>query len=100
MCLPLGIYGAVCAHLGEPLAYPSDLTSWEITECQSSAMLNAYLMEWVVLTDAVRNEAWVGMECGIPDMDPGVYSERTYPHDPSPRGRVPSACIAINLVKL
>ena len=55
--LPLGICGAVCTHLGEPLAYPSDLTGREITKCQSSAMLNAYLMEWVVLTDAVRNEA-------------------------------------------
>ena len=33
VCLPLGIYGAVCAHLGEPLAYLSDLTGWETTMC-------------------------------------------------------------------
>lgn len=58
VCLPLGIYGAVCAHLSEPLAYPSDLTGWENTKCQSSAVLNAYLMEWVVLTDAARNEVF------------------------------------------
>ncbi|OCL02897.1 NAD dependent epimerase/dehydratase family protein-like protein [Glonium stellatum] len=106
VCLPLGIYAAVCAHLGEPLEYPSDLTAWENTQCQSSAMLNAYLMEWAVLTEAALNEnfnacdssaftwgkfwsklaGWYSVECGIPDMDPGAYSERTYPHNPPPRG--------------
>ncbi|KAF2812564.1 NAD dependent epimerase/dehydratase family protein-like protein [Mytilinidion resinicola] len=55
--LPLGIYAAVGAHLAEPLVYPGTAAGWRATQCQSSAMLNAYMAEWAVF---VRDEDAAG----------------------------------------
>ncbi|CAK7231712.1 hypothetical protein SCUCBS95973_008011 [Sporothrix curviconia] len=54
----LAIYGAVQAHRGLPLAFPGDYAAWDREYCQSTALLNAYLEEWAVLTDAAANEAF------------------------------------------
>ena len=51
---PLAVYAAVCAHLGEPLDFPGSIESWQMTQIASSAMLNAYLEEWSVLTEKQR----------------------------------------------
>lgn len=105
LCFPLAVYASVCKHLGQPLEYPSDLTAWETTQVQSSAMLNGYLEEWAVLTDAAENEAfnacddsafawgkfwpklaeWYGIEYRRPDPD-AEYHEITFGHEPPPRG--------------
>ena len=47
----LAIYAAVCAHLGEPLVFPSDVAAWQNVQAISSARLNAYMEEWVALRD-------------------------------------------------
>ncbi|CAK7235566.1 hypothetical protein SBRCBS47491_009336 [Sporothrix bragantina] len=54
----LAIYGAVQAHRGLPLAFPGDYAAWDREYCQSTALLNAYLEEWAVLTDDAANEAF------------------------------------------
>ncbi|KAF2193768.1 hypothetical protein K469DRAFT_745247 [Zopfia rhizophila CBS 207.26] len=45
MVYALGIYAAVTKHLGDPLDFPSNLNAWEATLCNSSSMLNGYLVE-------------------------------------------------------
>jgi hypothetical protein len=35
---PLAVYAAVCAHLGEPLDFPSSIESWQMTQIAGSAM--------------------------------------------------------------
>jgi hypothetical protein len=75
---------------------------------QSSAMLNSYLEEWAVLTDAAANEAfnasddsiftwskfwpllasWYGLDYIAPDAK-GTYQDFTMPHNPPPRGYGP-----------
>ncbi|KAH8655857.1 hypothetical protein BX600DRAFT_526311 [Xylariales sp. PMI_506] len=56
VCFPLAVYAAVTRHLGKELAYPSDLRAWESPQSQSSAMLNAYMEEWAVLTPGAANQ--------------------------------------------
>lgn len=41
------VYAAVCAHLGQPLRFPGDYLAWDKEFCESSAMLNSYLSEYV-----------------------------------------------------
>ncbi|KAK2743893.1 hypothetical protein FQN57_004516 [Myotisia sp. PD_48] len=53
---PLGVYAAVQAHLGKPLVYPGDLKSSQMPIDLSSAMMNAYLAEWAVLTPKAANQ--------------------------------------------
>ena len=53
---PLAAYAAVCTHLGEPLDFPGSIESWQMTQIASSAMLNAYLEEWSVLTEKAENQ--------------------------------------------
>jgi hypothetical protein len=94
----------VSKHLGEPLAYPGDVNSWEQTQDQSSAMLNGYLEEWAVLSNSANNEAFnacdsssftwgqvwpkvaalYGMEYKGPDPN-GSYQEMAMPHKIPPR---------------
>ena len=105
-CFPLGVYAAVCKHLGQPLEFPTDLTAWEIQQSQSSAMLNGYLEEWSVLEPQANNQAfnacddgaWTwgkfwpklakkyGIEYTRPDPEAKGYREVTTAHDPPPRG--------------
>ncbi|KAJ0413957.1 hypothetical protein BJY00DRAFT_295991 [Aspergillus carlsbadensis] len=54
----LAIYGAIQAHLKQPLAFPGDYAAWDREYCQSTALLNAYFEEWAVLTGDAANEAF------------------------------------------
>lgn len=102
---PLAVYAAVSKHLGETLAYPSDLSAWECPQSQSTSMLNVYLEEWAVLTPEARNQkfnafddsafTWgkfwpkpaqgYGLESTKPDPD-GSYTEINSPYATPPRG--------------
>ncbi|KAK4448807.1 Iridoid synthase [Podospora aff. communis PSN243] len=53
-----GVYAAVQARLGEALRFPGDYRAWDREQVQSSAMLNAYFEEWMVLSDKAKNEAF------------------------------------------
>jgi len=107
VAFPLAIYAAVSKHLGEPLVYTSDITSWQNTVAMSSAMINAYLEEWSVLTPTAGNQkfnvvdnsaftweqfwpklaGWYGVESQGPDMSKdAVFTERETAYDPPPRG--------------
>ncbi|KAF2830724.1 NAD dependent epimerase/dehydratase family protein-like protein [Ophiobolus disseminans] len=106
LVFPLGVYASVQNYLGEKLAFPCDLHSWEATRCLSSSMLNGYMEEWAVLNEAARNEkfntmdgttftwgnfwpkfaAWYGVGYERPSMDGSVYTEVTTRFDPPPRG--------------
>lgn len=113
---PLAVYANVCKHLGTPLDYPSDLGAWETTQDQSSAMMNGYLEEWMVLEDKAKNQAfnaadqspfawgkfwprlakWYGLEYTRPDPKKDKYETIETPHDPPPRGYV----LSVNLYSL
>ena len=41
------VFAAVCAHLKQPLKFPGDYLAWDKEFCESSAMLNSYLSEYV-----------------------------------------------------
>jgi nucleoside-diphosphate-sugar epimerase len=56
VCYPLAVYAAVTRHMGAKLEYPGDLRSWEAPQVQSSAIMNAYLEEWAVLTEEARDQ--------------------------------------------
>ena len=106
VCYPLAIYASVCKRLREPLRYPADLASWETVQDQSSAMLNGYLEEWAVLTDAAENQAfnacdnsaftwgkfwpklagWYGINYRKPDLDDAQYREVRMASEQTPRG--------------
>lgn len=106
VCYPLAIYAAVCKHRGVPLEYPSNLGAWETTQDQSSAMLNGYLEEWMVLEDKAKNQAfnaadsspftwgkfwpklakWYDIEYTKPDVKNDKYEANQTPYDPPPRG--------------
>ena len=46
---PLAVYAAVCQKLGQALAFPGDIVSWQSQQSMSSSMMNAYMEEWAVL---------------------------------------------------
>ncbi|EWZ28566.1 NAD dependent epimerase/dehydratase family protein-like protein [Fusarium oxysporum Fo47] len=114
LCFPLGVYAIVCKHLGQALDFPAGLESWESIHMQSSAMLNAYLEEWCVLTEAAENEAfnasdgspftwgkfwpelasWYGIDSNAPDTD-ATYHEYDTAHNPPPRGFGPVAKVRV-----
>ncbi|KAK2804500.1 hypothetical protein FQN50_006575 [Emmonsiellopsis sp. PD_5] len=54
----LGVFAAVNAHLGKPLAFPGNIASWDVVRDMSSAMLNGYMEEWAVLNPKTPNEAF------------------------------------------
>ncbi|KAK9419630.1 hypothetical protein SUNI508_07116 [Seiridium unicorne] len=56
LTFPLAVFAAVCAELKRPLEWPSDIRAWQMYSSQSSAMMNAYMEEWAVLTPAAKNE--------------------------------------------
>ena len=105
---PLAVYAAVCRKLGEPLDFPSDIDSWQMNQSMSSAMMNAYLEEWAVLTPAAENKnfnacdssafawesfwprlaGWYGIKWNGPDTT-AEYIEKQTPYDPPPRGYGP-----------
>lgn len=41
------VYAAVSARLKQPLKFPGDYLAWDKEFCESSAMLNSYLSEYV-----------------------------------------------------
>ncbi|KAH8901271.1 hypothetical protein GQ53DRAFT_775881 [Thozetella sp. PMI_491] len=110
----LGIYAAVQAHRGLALSFPGDYRAWDREQVQSSAMLNAYFEEWIVLTDAAANEAfnihdglsftwgrlwpylagWYGLDWNPPEMDESKYRVMKLPHPNTPRGYGPQATLS------
>lgn len=105
---PLAVYAAVCKKLGEPLDFPADIDSWQTTQSMSSAMMNAYLEEWAVLTPAAKDQkfnacdssaftsesfwpklaGWYGIKWNGPDTKAKYIETRTR-FDPPPRGYGP-----------
>jgi hypothetical protein len=53
---PLAIYAAVQRKLGRSLAFPGDTAAWEKIMPMSSAALNSYFYEWLVLEQEAANE--------------------------------------------
>lgn len=102
----LAIYGAVQAHLERPLDFPGDFTAWDREFCQSTALLNAYFEEWVVLTGQAGNEAfniqdgqpftwgrfwpylasWYGTKWTAPEADESKYHLSESRWKETPRG--------------
>ncbi len=75
-------------HLGEKLEYPGDLRSWEAPQVQSSSIMNAYLEEWVVLTDEAKDQKFNAFDdssfiCGKfwPKLAKLYGIEWTHPND-------------------
>ncbi|KAI9710371.1 MAG: hypothetical protein M1820_002866 [Bogoriella megaspora] len=50
LCFPLAVYAAVTRHLKQPLIFPADIQGWQFPVALSSAALNAYMEEWMVLS--------------------------------------------------
>lgn len=105
----IAIYASVQAYLGKPLDFPGDYTAWDREYCQSTAMMNAYLEEWAVLTPGAGNEAfnaqdglpftwgrlwpylanWYGTTWTPPESDPAKYRSTESRHkNGTPRGYV------------
>ncbi|KAF9893416.1 hypothetical protein FE257_010728 [Aspergillus nanangensis] len=55
--IAIAIYAAVQTYLRQPLAFPGDYHAWDREYCQSSALLNGYFEEWVVLEARAGNQA-------------------------------------------
>jgi nucleoside-diphosphate-sugar epimerase len=66
---PFAVFAAVQAHKGEPLPFPSDWEVWKFEPKHSTAMLIAYLSEWVVLEDKCKNEAFNSVDGGSLNWD-------------------------------
>jgi nucleoside-diphosphate-sugar epimerase len=112
IALPIGLYASICRHMGEPLVFPGDLAAWDCPATNSSAMLNAYMAEWAVLSPAAANQSlnmtddsaftwgrlwqklagWYGMDCVPPSADASEYRQADFKYDPprgfGPRGRM------------
>lgn len=56
--LGFAVFASVQAYLKQPLYFPGDYVAWDKEFCMSSAMLNAYLEEWAVLTPDAANQAF------------------------------------------
>lgn len=52
---PLGVFASVHAYLQQPMVYPGDWASFQNVSDASSAMMNGYLAEWVVLNPEAGN---------------------------------------------
>ncbi|KAK5175839.1 uncharacterized protein LTR77_000979 [Saxophila tyrrhenica] len=107
------IYASVQAHLKQPLAFPGDYSAWDREMCQSTAMVNAYLEEWAVLTPDAENEAfnaqdglpftwgrfwahlasWYGVEWTPPETDQSKYRETISRATETPRGYGPQGVV-------
>jgi hypothetical protein len=102
---PLAVYAAVQKYKGEKLIWPGGTAAWEKELVQSSAMLNSYLSEYVVLTQETSNEAynaadgcnftygrlwrdlakWYSMDFTFPEKDTSSFQEMKRHYNP-PRG--------------
>jgi hypothetical protein len=101
-----GIYAAVQAHLGQPIAFPGDYRAWDREQVQSTGLLNAYFEEWLVLSDKTANEAfnihdglsftwgrlwpylagWYNAQWSPPEEDEAKYRVMTLSSSTTPRG--------------
>src|SRR5690606_39250643 len=55
---PLGVFGAVHAHLRKPMVFPGDLATFQNSVDLSTAKVNGYLEEWAALSPNTGNEAF------------------------------------------
>ncbi|KAJ9650312.1 hypothetical protein H2198_010378 [Neophaeococcomyces mojaviensis] len=98
---PLAVYATVCKELGEPLRWPGDAKAWQMECSMSSAMMNAYMEEWAVLSSRATNQkfntcdsstfawegfwprlaGWYGIDWLGP-QDDAQYTMRETPHNP------------------
>lgn len=62
IAFPLAVYALVSKYLGEPLQYTGDIVSWQMTQTQSNAFINAYLEEWMVLTPGAANQKFNALD--------------------------------------
>lgn len=53
---PLAVYASVQRKLGKPLAFPGDTAAWEKIMPMSSATLNSFFHEWLVLDDGTADQ--------------------------------------------
>jgi nucleoside-diphosphate-sugar epimerase len=106
MLYPLSVYAAVQSYLGKPLDFPGDVAAWENEKLQSSASMNSYFHEWLVLNPNVANEAfnitddyrfnwsrfwpilasWYGAKWNPPTNDESKYTEISAKHNPRQYG--------------
>lgn len=112
-CYPLAIYASIQKYLNRSFDFISDLKAWENPNTISSAQMNGYLSEYVVLTDSTKNQifncvdgcefTWgkmwpkvaerFNMPWNGPDVsDNAVYQTVTLPNDP-PRGFGPKGSV-------
>lgn len=61
----IAVYASVQSYLKKPLAFPGDYVAWDREYCQSTALLNAYLEEWAVLSPETGNQAFNAQD-GLP----------------------------------
>ncbi|KAL2350176.1 NAD dependent epimerase/dehydratase family protein-like protein [Cryomyces antarcticus] len=87
VCFPLAVYASVQKHLGKPIEYPSDLTAWEMTQVQSSAMLNGYLEDSAFSWGKFwpKMAGWYGIGYERPSLKQEDYKPVELPHE-APRG--------------
>ena len=101
----LALYAAVQKDKGEKLVWPGNTVAWEKELVHSSAMLNSYLSEYLVLNERAGNEAfnavdggpftygrlwtelakWLGMDFTYPEDDTAGFQEVTLLHKPPRR---------------
>ncbi|RVX69025.1 hypothetical protein B0A52_08092 [Exophiala mesophila] len=62
IAFPLAVYALVSKYLSEPLRYTGDIVSWQMTQTQSNAFMNAYLEEWMVLTPKAANQKFNALD--------------------------------------
>lgn len=112
--IAFGIYASVCAYLGEPITFPGGYDAWDREMVQSSATLNAYFEEFLVLNDTTKNEAfnihdgqsftwgrlwpmlaeWYGVvRWEPPSTDESKYRVTKLPYPQTPRGYGPQATL-------
>lgn len=104
----IAVYASVQSYLKRSLAFPGDYLAWDREHCQSTAMLNAYLEEWAVLSPHTGNQAfnaqdglpftwgrmwqylgaWYGVEWSPPETDPSKYRTFESRWKETPRGYV------------
>jgi nucleoside-diphosphate-sugar epimerase len=109
MVYPLGVFGAIHAHLGRSMAFPGDSGAFQNVVDMSTAKMNGYLEEWAVLSPNTGNEAfnavdncpftvgkfwitfaqWYGVGYEVPDEKTEYKSVQTS-YEPPPRGYVAS----------
>ncbi|KAK5226439.1 hypothetical protein LTR47_009117 [Exophiala xenobiotica] len=105
----IAVYASVQAYLKEPLSFPGDYIAWDREYCQSTALLNAYLEEWAVLSPHTGNQAfnaqdglpftwgrlwpylaeWYGTSWNPPEGDPSKYRTTESRSAETPRGYGP-----------